>query len=56
MAASRLTSKTFISNLQQQLEEERLARTNLEEELKMLKEISVEIQDHLKENPNAQFI
>jgi len=40
---SRLTSKTFISQLQRQLDTEKNARNKLEEELKALKEISVEI-------------
>ena len=40
---SHLTSKTFISNLQRQLEEERQARTKLEGELKTLKDLQAEI-------------
>jgi len=40
---SQLTSKTFISQLQRQLDEERLARTKLESELKVLKDLSTEI-------------
>ncbi len=53
---SQLTSKTFISNLQRQLDEEKQARARLESELKVLKDLSAEIQDHLKTNPNAQIV
>jgi hypothetical protein len=53
---SQITSKTFISNLQRQLEEERHARTKLESELKVLKDLSAEISEHLKINPNAMII
>ena len=49
-----LTSKTFISNLQKQLNEEKEARQRLEEELKQLKQISKEIANHLKTNPRAR--
>jgi predicted nucleic acid-binding Zn-ribbon protein len=40
---SQITSKTFISTLQRQLDEERNARTKLESELKVLKDLSAEI-------------
>lgn len=49
-------SKSFISNLQRQLDDEREARGKLEEELKVLKDLSHEIQAHLKANPNAQIL
>lgn len=45
--ASRLTSNTGIMRLQSQLDEEKEARCKLEEELKMLKELSTEISAHL---------
>jgi hypothetical protein len=43
-----MTSKTFISGLQLQLDEERLARIKLEQELNQLKNISLEIRDQMK--------
>lgn len=49
-------SKSFVSNLQKQLDEEREARSKLENELKQLKDMSTEIQAHLKMNPNAQIL
>ena len=45
---SRFTSKTFISQLQSQLNEERQARLQLEQELQQLKQISHDIHSHLK--------
>ena len=53
---SQLTSKTFISTLQRQLDDERNARTKLESELKVLKDLSAEISQHLKLNPNAKIV
>ena len=43
-----MTSKTYISGLQLQLDEERLARIKLEQELNQLKNISLEIRDQMK--------
>jgi chaperonin cofactor prefoldin len=44
-----MTGKTYISQLQKQLEEERVARERLEGELSDLKKISSEIASHLSE-------
>ena len=46
---SRVTNKTFISELQHQLEEERAARMKIEGELESLKKASEEISSHLSQ-------
>ena len=46
---SKMTGRTYISQLQKQLEEERVAREKLEGELNDLKKISSEIASHLSE-------
>ena len=46
---SNMTGRTYISQLQQQLEEEKHARENLENELSDLKKVSSEILSHLSE-------
>ncbi len=44
---SRISNKTYIKHLQDELEEERLARKKLEEQLEELKKLSSEISSHL---------
>ena len=44
-----MTGRTYISQLQKQLEEEKYARENLEQELTDLKKVSSEILSHLSE-------
>lgn len=44
-----MSGKTYISQLQKQLEEEKAARHNLEQELDDLKKVSSEILSHLSE-------
>ena len=44
-----MTGRTYISQLQKQLDEEKMARENLEQELTDLKKVSSEILSHLSE-------
>ena len=44
---SRLSNKTYIQHLQKELEEEKVARVNLEKQLIELRKISSEISSHL---------
>ena len=44
---SRLSNKTYIQHLQKELEEEKVARLNLEKQLIELRKISSEISSHL---------
>ena len=46
---SKMTGRTYISELQKQLEAEKQARESLEEELSELKKVSSEILSHLSE-------
>lgn len=48
---SRITNKTYISHLESQLNEEKLARLKLEEELEELKRMSTAISSHLGLGP-----
>ena len=46
---SKMTGRTYISELQKQLEDEKYARESLEQELSELKKVSSEILSHLSE-------
>lgn len=46
-STSQLSNRTYISQLQNQLEKERKARQTLENQLKQLKDISTDIEAHL---------
>lgn len=54
-AHSKITSKTYISNLQSQLDEEKQARLKLENELQQLRSISLNIQETLNKQQREKW-